>query len=136
MDGKSQMKKEVNNMAKAIYVKFDTPQEIADKAEEALEIARNTGKVAKGTNEVTKFIERGNAELVLIAEDVDPAEIVAHIPVLAEEKEIPYVYLATKEEVGGAAGLNVGTASAAIVDAGDGEELVAEVVEKVKELKE
>ena len=123
-------------MAKAIYVKFDTPEEIADKAEEALEIARNTGKVAKGTNEVTKFIERGNAELVLIAEDVDPAEIVAHIPVLAEEKEIPYVYLATKEEVGGAAGLNVGTASAAIVDAGDSEELVAEIVEKVKELKE
>ncbi|MCL2116777.1 MAG: 50S ribosomal protein L7Ae [Methanobrevibacter sp.] len=123
-------------MAKAIYVKFDTPQDIADKAEEALEIARNTGKVAKGTNEVTKFIERGNAELVLIAEDVDPAEIVAHIPVLAEEKEIPYVYLATKEEVGGAAGLNVGTASAAIVDVGDSKELVAEIVEKITELKD
>jgi len=121
-------------MAKAIYVKFDTPQELADKAEEALEIAKNTGKVAKGTNEVTKFIERGNAELVVIAEDVDPAEIVAHIPVLAEEKEIPYIYLATKEEVGAAAGLNIGTASACIVEAGEGEELVAEVVEKVNEL--
>jgi large subunit ribosomal protein L7Ae len=123
-------------MAKAIYVKFETPQELAEKAEEALETARNTGKVAKGTNEVTKFIERGNAELVYIAEDVDPAEIVAHIPVLAEEKEIPYVYLSTKEEVGGAAGLNVGTASAAIVDAGDADELVAEIVEKVNELKD
>jgi large subunit ribosomal protein L7Ae len=136
MDGKCQMKKEVNNMAKAIYVKFDTPEEIAEIAEEALETARNTGKVAKGTNEVTKFIERGNAALVLIAEDVDPAEIVAHIPVLAEEKEIPYVYLPTKETVGGAAGLNVGTASAAIVDAGEAEELVKEVVEKVEELKD
>lgn len=135
MDGKCQMKKEVNNMAKAIYVKFDTPEEIAEKTEEALETARNTGKVAKGTNEVTKFIERGNAELVIIAENVDPAEIVAHIPVLAEEKEIPFVYLPTKEEVGGAAGLNVGTASAAIVDAGEAEELVKEVVEKVEELK-
>lgn len=122
-------------MAKAIYVKFDTPEEIAEKTEEALETARNTGKVAKGTNEVTKFIERGNAELVIIAENVDPAEIVAHIPVLAEEKEIPFVYLPTKEEVGGAAGLNVGTASAAIVDAGEAEELVKEVVEKVEELK-
>jgi len=136
MDGKCQMKKEVNNMAKAIYVKFDTPEEIAEIAEEALETARNTGKVAKGTNEVTKFIERGNAALVVIAEDVDPAEIVAHIPVLAEEKEIPYVYLPTKEAVGGAAGLNVGTASAAVVDAGEAEELVKEVVEKVEELKD
>ncbi len=122
-------------MAKSIYVKFDVPQEIADKAAEALEIARDTGKVAKGTNEVTKTIERGNAQLVLIAENVEPAEIVAHIPVLAEEKEIPYVYLPTKDEVGGAAGLNVGTASACIVDAGEAEELVKEVVEKVEELK-
>ena len=122
-------------MAKPIYVKFDTPEEIANKAEEALESAQNSGKVAKGTNEVTKFIERGNAALVVIAEDVDPAEIVAHIPVLAEEKEIPYVYLATKEKVGGAVGLTVGTASACIVDAGDAEELVNEVVEKIAELK-
>ena len=58
------------------------------------------------------------------------------IPVLAEEKEIPYVYLATKDKVGAAAGLSVGTASACIVDAGDAADLVAEVVEKVAELKE
>lgn len=122
-------------MAKSIYVKFDVPQELADKAAEALEIARDTGKVAKGTNEVTKAIERGNAQLVLIAEDVEPPEIVAHLPVLAEEKEIPYTYLATKDEIGGAAGLNVGTASACIIDAGEAEELLKDVVEKVEELK-
>ena len=141
-----QMKKEVYFMAN-IYVKFDTPEELAKQAEEALETAQATGKVAKGTNEVTKFIEkgtnevtkfieRGDAALVVIAEDVDPAEIVAHIPVLADEKEIPYVYLPTKEQVGVAAGLTVGTASACIVDAGDAEAAVAEIVEKVAELKE
>lgn len=122
-------------MAKAIYVKFDVPQDLADKAEEALEIARNTGKVAKGTNEVTKFIERGDATLVFVAEDIDPAEIVAHIPVLADEKEIPYIYLPTKDAVGGAAGLNVGTASAAILDAGDAKDSVNEIIEKIGELK-
>ena len=108
-----------------IYVKFDTPEELAKQAEEALETAQSTGKVA-----------RGDAKLVVIAEDVDPAEIVAHIPVLADEKEIPYVYLPTKEQVGGAAGLTVGTASACIVDAGDAEAAVSEIVEKVAELKE
>ena len=112
-----------------IYVKFDTPEELAKQAEEALE-------TVKGTNEVTKFIERGDAALVVIAEDVDPAEIVAHIPVLADEKEIPYVYLPTKEQVGIAAGLTVGTASACIVNAGDAEASVSEIVEKVAELKE
>lgn len=122
-------------MAKAIYVKFDVPKEIADKAYEALEIARDTGKIGKGTNEVTKTIERGNALLVLIAEDIQPPEIVAHLPVLAEEKEIPYVYIQTKDELGEAAGLNVGTASACILDAGEAEDLINEVVEKVAELK-
>ena len=122
-------------MAKAIYVKYDVPQEIADKAAEALEIARDTGKVGKGTNEVTKAIERGSALLVLIAEDIDPPEIAAHLPVLAEEKETPYVYIPTKDELGEAAGLNVGTASAVITDAGEAEDLVNEVVEKVEELK-
>ena len=118
-------------MAKAIYVKFDVPKEIADKAYEALEIARDTGKIGKGTNEVTKAIERGNALLVFIAEDIQPPEIVAHLPVLAEEKEIPYVYIATKDELGEAAGLNVGTASACITDAGEAEDLINDIVEKV-----
>lgn len=122
-------------MAKAIYVKFDVPKELADKAAEALEIARETGKISKGTNEVTKAVERGVSQLVLIAEDVEPAEIVAHLPLLAEEKEIPYIYLPTKDELGAAAGLNVGTASAAIVEAGDAEDLVNEIIEKVEELK-
>jgi len=122
-------------MAKAIYVKFDVPQEIADKANEALEIARDTGKIGKGTNEVTKAIERGIALLVLIAEDIDPPEIAAHLPVLAEEKDAPYVYIPTKDELGEAAGLNVGTASAVILDAGEAEDLINEVVEKIEELK-
>ncbi|MCF0226021.1 MAG: 50S ribosomal protein L7ae [Methanobrevibacter sp.] len=123
-------------MMAAIYVKFETPEELANQAEEALETATNSGKVAKGTNEVTKLIERGDAELVVIAEDVQPEEIVAHIPVLAEEKEIPYIYLPTKEQVGGAAGLTVGTASACIVDAGEAAGAVEEIVEKVAELKD
>ncbi|MBI4813445.1 50S ribosomal protein L7Ae [Methanobacterium sp.] len=122
-------------MAKAMYVKFDVPKELADKAYEALEIARDTGKVGKGSNEVTKAVERGDALLVLLAEDVDPPEIIAHMPVLAEEKEIPYVYIPTKDELGEAAGLNVGTASACIVDAGEAEDLIKDIVEKVEELK-
>ncbi len=72
---------------------------------------------------------------MLIAEDVEPAEIVAHIPLLAEEKEIPYIYIPTKDELGAAAGLNVGTASACIVESGDAEEIITEIIEKVEELK-
>ncbi|MDO5852039.1 MAG: 50S ribosomal protein L7Ae [Methanobacteriaceae archaeon] len=123
-------------MANSVYVKFEVPKEIADKVYEALEIARDTGKIGKGTNEVTKNIERSNVALAIMAEDIEPPEIAAHIPLIAEENDIPYAYLPTKDELGEAAGLNVGTASACIIDAGEGQELIDEIVEKISELKE
>lgn len=122
-------------MAKPFYVKFDVPKELADKTLEAVEIARDTGKIVKGTNETTKAIERGIAKLVIIAENVDPPEIVAHLPVLSEEKEIPYIYVPKKEELGAAAGINVSAASAAIIDAGEAEDLTNEIIEKIESIK-
>ncbi|MBI4344697.1 MAG: 50S ribosomal protein L7ae [Euryarchaeota archaeon] len=118
-----------------IYVRFDVPKELAEKTYEALEVARNTGKLSKGTNEVTKYVERGQAQLVLIAGDVEPEEVVAHLPMLCEEKKIPYIYVPSKQELGKAAGLEVPTASAAIVTPGKAKEQVEEIVEKIKALK-
>lgn len=87
---------------------------------EAIETARETGKIRKGVNEATKAIERGIAKLVVVADDVDPPEIVMHMPLLCEEKKIPLVKVPSKSELGRAAGLDVPTAAVAIVDAGEG----------------
>ena len=121
-------------MAKPSYVKFEVPKELAEKALEAVEIARDTGKIRKGTNETTKAVERGQAKLVIIAEDVDPEEIVAHLPALCEEKEIPYIYVPSKKELGAAAGIEVPAASVAIIEPGKARELVEEIAMKVREL--
>ena len=111
------------------------PSDLAEKAYEAVKKAKETGKLKKGTNETTKAVERGIAKLVVIAEDVDPPEIVAHLPLLAEEKKIQYVYVPSKKKLGEAAGIEVQAASVAIVDPGEAASLVNEIVEKVKELK-
>jgi len=116
------------------YVKFDAPREIQEKALEALEKARDSGKIKKGTNEVTKAVERGNARLVLIGSDVEPPEIVMHLPMLCEEKKIPYIYV-PKADIGSAVGIHVPTAAGCIVDEGKAKDLVADVAEKVRELK-
>ncbi|NJE10631.1 50S ribosomal protein L7Ae [Thermococcus sp. MAR1] len=121
-------------MAKPSYVKFEVPAELAEKALEAVELARDTGRIRKGTNETTKAVERGQAKLVIIAEDVDPEEIVAHLPPLCEEKEIPYIYVPSKKELGAAAGIEVPSASVAIVEPGKGRELVEDIAMKVREL--
>ena len=118
----------------AVYVKFDVPADLQDDALEALEVARDTGTVKKGTNEVTKAIERGNAVLVYVAEDVQPEEIVMHLPELAEEQDIPVVYIGTQNDVGHAAGLEVGSAAAAIIDPGEASGDVEDIATKVKDL--
>jgi large subunit ribosomal protein L7Ae len=88
---------------------------------EVIEKARKTGKIEKGTNEVTKAIERGTAKLVAYGTDVEPKEIVQHIPLLCKEKNIPCVEADKKEKLGIAVGLNVGCASVCITEAGDAE---------------
>src|SRR3989304_6104396 len=76
-------------MAKPIYVRFEMPKELVDKTYQVVELARDSGKLRKGTNEVTKLVERGDANFVAMAEDVDPPEILMHMPILCEEEGIP-----------------------------------------------
>ncbi|MBM4237734.1 MAG: 50S ribosomal protein L7ae [Euryarchaeota archaeon] len=122
-------------MAKPIYVRFEMPKELQDKAYEVVEIARDTGKVKKGSNEVTKLIERGEAQLVVMAEDVQPPEILAHLPLLCEERNILYAYVPSKAELGNASGLEKPTAAVAVVDIGKGKPLLESLAEQVKKLK-
>ncbi|WP_121740829.1 50S ribosomal protein L7Ae [Natronorubrum halophilum] len=118
----------------SVYVTTDIPVDLAEDALEALEVARDTGRVKKGTNETTKAIERGNADLVYVAEDVSPEEIVMHLPELADEKGIPVVFIETQDDVGHAAGLEVGSAAAAIVDTGEASDDVEDIASKVEDL--
>jgi len=119
----------------ADYVKFNVPEKLEDTILEAVETARATGKINIGTNEVTKAVERGNADLVVIAEDVEPPEVVMHLPAICEEKSIPYAFVGEKEELGRASGLTVQTASLAITEVGDAEDLVKEIEDEIKTLK-
>src|SRR3989338_3331712 len=85
---------------------------------EIIEKARKTGKIDKGTNEVTKAIELGVAKAVFYAADVSPKEITQHLAFICKEKGIPCVEVDSKQKLGIAAGIAVGCASVAIIDAG------------------
>lgn len=95
---------------------------------EVIELARETGKIRKGVNETTKAIERGDAKLVITADDVSPPEILMHLQPLCEEKKITLVKVPNKSELGRAAGLEVGTSSIAVVDAGDAKKKLEEIL--------
>ena len=126
---------EEKEKTKSVYVKFEVPEELQSKSLEALDFARTTGSVKKGTNETTKIIERGMAKLVLIGEDVTPEEILMHLPPLCEEKGAPYVYIKSQRDLGAACGINKGCASAAIVDPGKAEEAIEGIIAELEKLK-
>jgi len=116
-------------------VKFETPKEIAEAGYEALRQARQTGKIRKGTNETTKAIERNLAKLVIIAEDIEPPEIVAHLPILCDERNIPFVYVPTKSQMGPALGIDLGAAAACIIEPGESEGLIEQIVNAIKKIR-
>lgn len=104
-------------------------KETNETAYEAIEVAKATGKLKKGANEVTKALERGTAKLVVFAKDTTPPEIIMHLPLLAKEKDIVCVEVPSKEELGAAAGLNVPTSAIAITEEGDSKKLIKELAE-------
>jgi len=122
-------------MAKPYYVKFETPEELISPIYEAIRVANESGKVRKGTNEATKAIERGVSKLVIIAEDVEPPEVVAHLPILCEEQGAAYAFVPSKQELGKALGIDITSAAAAILDSGDAQHIVDQVVSSVSKIK-
>jgi len=116
------------------FQEFEPNETLAEKTYNTVETAADTGKVVVGTNEVTKAIERNNAELVVIAGNVSPQEIVMHIPALAGERDTAYTFVPDKEELGLAAGINVQSAAIAITQSGNAEDEVEDVAQKAAEL--
>ena len=95
---------------------FKTPKDISETIYNLLDSVKEIAKTKKGVNEATKSIERGKAKLIVIAEDVNPQELILHIPSLCREKEIPFVSVPSKKELGACVGLKVSTACIAIED--------------------
>jgi large subunit ribosomal protein L7Ae len=122
-------------MPKPSYVKFEVSKEIIDKALQVVQVAKDSGKIRKGTNESTKAIERGIAKLVLIAEDVEPPQVVAHLPILCEERKIPYIFVPSKLDLGRSAGIDVGCAAVSVIEAGEGTNTLKDIAASAERLR-
>ena len=122
-------------MPKPSFVEWEATEELQKKALEALEIAKDTGRIKKGINEATKSIERGVARLVVVAEDVEPQEIIMYIPGLCDDKKVPYIFVQSKGDLGNAVGIERPTAAVAIIVDGKAKDLVDDLVEKINGLR-
>ncbi|MFH1752363.1 MAG: 50S ribosomal protein L7Ae [archaeon] len=119
----------------AEFVKLQVPEELKKSQLDLLGRISKTGKIKIGLNECTKMVERGQAKLIVMAEDVMPPEIIMHLPLICKEKNIPFTYVEKKEELGKAVGIEVSTAAITVLDEGETKKEFSELLRKLKELK-
>ena len=118
------------------FVKYEMPEETYSKVSDLLQkVVKNGGKVKAGVNEVTKMLERGNAKLVVLAEDVSPEELLLHIPTLADEKKIPYTYSKDRKSLGEACNLKVKASCIAVIIDGQAKKELETLVKEIQELR-
>ena len=71
-------------------------------------------QLKKGANEATKTLNRGISEFIVMAADAEPIEILLHLPLLCEDKNVPYVFVPSKAALGRACGVSRSVISASI----------------------
>jgi large subunit ribosomal protein L7Ae len=99
----------------SVHIAFETPKDVQDSVYELVKLVGNgNGRIKKGSNEVTKAAERGTAQMIVMAENVNPAELLAHIPLICKEKKIPFIYVEDQSYLAEAAGMTSGAKTAAI----------------------
>ncbi len=93
-------------------------------------------QLKKGANETTKSLNRGVADLVVLAADTEPLEIVLHLPLLCEDKNVPYVYVPKQADLGRACGVSRNIVAAVILHHPDSQlqSQINEMKDKVEQL--
>ena len=99
----------------SVHIAFETPKDVQDSVYELVKlVGSGEGRLKKGSNEVTKAAERGTAKMIVMAENVNPAELLEHIPLICKEKKIPFIYVEDQAYLAEAAGMSSGAKTAAI----------------------
>merc|ERR1712167_24859 len=93
--------------------------------------ASNYKQLKKGANEATKTLNRGTAEMIILTADAEPLEILLHLPLLCEDKNVPYIFVKSKTALGRACGVSRPVIACSIISK-EGSQLQSQI----KELKD
>ncbi|KIY65298.1 NHP2/L7aE family protein [Cylindrobasidium torrendii FP15055 ss-10] len=74
--------------------------ELTNSILELCQQANRYKQLKKGANEATKTLNRGIAEFIVLTADTEPLEILLHLPLLCEEKNVPYIFVPSKAALG------------------------------------
>jgi len=107
---------------------------LSGKILELVQQANNYKQLKKGANEATKTLNRGISELIILAADTEPLAILLHLPLLCEDKNVPYIFVPSKAALGRACGVSrpVIAASITVLDESQLKPQIAAVREQIE----
>eukprot|EP00842_Homolaphlyctis_polyrhiza_P005694 jgi/Hompol1/6125/HPOL_001608-RA len=102
------------------------PPALANKIVDLVQQATHYKQLKKGANEATKTLNRGISEFIVMAADTQPLEILLHLPLLCEDKNVPYVFVPSRTALGRACGVSRAVVACSITT-NEGSELAAQI---------
>lgn len=105
------------------------------KAHKLVKKAATAKKLRRGVKEVVKGLRKGEKGLAIIAGDIFPVDVISHLPILLEEKDVPYIFVPSKQDLGAAACTKRPT-SVVLIRPGqsdEGQELMDTLMKEAKE---
>ncbi|KAL6445577.1 hypothetical protein ACFW04_000841 [Cataglyphis niger] len=113
----------VNAIAKPI-----APKKLTKKIYKCIKKAsKHKTYLRNGLKDVQKHLRKGETGLVVFAGDVYPIEIMCHLPVVCEDKNIPYCFTPSRLDIGTAMGVKRGSLMVLIKEHPDYKDLYDEV---------
>eukprot|EP01038_Epipyxis_sp_PR26KG_P010079 gene10079-13545_t len=92
--------------------------------------------IRRGVKEVVKALKKGEKGFCVIAGDISPIDVITHLPILCEDKQVPYYYVPSKHDLGAAAATKRPTSCILVSPKGDTFSEMALYNKVVKEAKE
>uniref|UniRef100_A0A8R1IUZ5 H/ACA ribonucleoprotein complex subunit 2 n=1 Tax=Caenorhabditis japonica TaxID=281687 RepID=A0A8R1IUZ5_CAEJA len=110
-------------------------RKLAKKLYKLIKKASIGGKtIREGIKDVQKELRRNEKGICILAGNVSPIDVYSHIPAICEEKEIPYVYIPSREQLGLAVGHRRPSILIYVKPSADYQELYDEIAETLHHL--
>ncbi|CAK6980058.1 unnamed protein product [Scomber scombrus] len=109
-------------------------KKLSKKLYKCVKKASKVKNIRRGVKEVQKFINKGEKGIVVLAGDTLPIEVYCHLPVMCEDRSLPYAYIPSKMDLGSSAGSKRPTCVILIKPHEDYQEAYDECVEEVTSL--
>ncbi|KAF3705472.1 H/ACA ribonucleoprotein complex subunit 2-like protein [Channa argus] len=109
-------------------------RKLSKKLYKCVKKASKVKNIRRGVKEVQKFINKGEKGIVVLAGDTLPIDVYCHLPIMCEDRNLPYAYIPSKVDLGSSAGSKRPTCVILIKPHQDYQEAYDECLEEVNNL--